>query len=213
MKEEIILVGGGGHCKSCIDVIEAEGKYQIAGIVDMPQMIGKRVMRYPVIATDNDLSQLAKRYKNYIVTVGQIKSAAIRMRLFNELKRLNVNIPVIVSPNAYKSKYSTVEAGTIIMHHVVVNAGVRIGRNCILNTKALIEHEATIGNHCHISTASVINGQCKIGDECFIGSNSVLANNIKIANKTILAAGSALLSSVKTEGGTYLGQKANRLKR
>jgi len=33
MKSELILVGGGGHCKSCIDVIERQGKYRIAGII------------------------------------------------------------------------------------------------------------------------------------------------------------------------------------
>ena len=35
-KPEIILVGGGGHCKSCIDVIEAEGRFIIKGIIDLP---------------------------------------------------------------------------------------------------------------------------------------------------------------------------------
>ena len=33
MKEKIILIGGGGHCKSCIDVIEAQGRFQIMAIV------------------------------------------------------------------------------------------------------------------------------------------------------------------------------------
>ena len=28
MKETIILIGGGGHCKSCIDVVEQEGRFQ-----------------------------------------------------------------------------------------------------------------------------------------------------------------------------------------
>ncbi|MBI4645951.1 MAG: acetyltransferase, partial [Bacteroidia bacterium] len=30
-KQKIILIGGGGHCKACSDVIETEGKYNIAG--------------------------------------------------------------------------------------------------------------------------------------------------------------------------------------
>jgi FlaA1/EpsC-like NDP-sugar epimerase len=32
--KKIILIGGGGHSKSCIDVIENENKYKIVGIVD-----------------------------------------------------------------------------------------------------------------------------------------------------------------------------------
>lgn len=34
MKQDIILLGAGGHCRSCIDVIEQEGRFRIAGIVD-----------------------------------------------------------------------------------------------------------------------------------------------------------------------------------
>ena len=32
--KQIILIGGGGHCKSCIDVIENGNKYKIRGIID-----------------------------------------------------------------------------------------------------------------------------------------------------------------------------------
>lgn len=35
----LILIGGGGHCKSVIDVAESAG-YTILGILDMPEMLG-----------------------------------------------------------------------------------------------------------------------------------------------------------------------------
>ena len=31
---EIILIGGGGHFKVCIEVIEREGRFEIVGIVE-----------------------------------------------------------------------------------------------------------------------------------------------------------------------------------
>jgi len=206
--ETIILVGGGGHCQSCIDVIETEGKYRIAGIVDMPKMVGEKILGYPIIGTDDDLPKLAKEYKNFLVTVGQIKSATIRIRIFKTLAELGVNLPVIVSPFAHVSKHVVLGVGTIFMHHVIVNAGAAIGVNCIINTKALIEHEAFVGSHTHISTGAIVNGQCEVGSECFIGSNAVLANNISIANRTIVAAGCVMLASAFKEGNTYVGQRA-----
>ena len=33
-KFELLLIGAGGHCRSCIDVIEQEGRFRIAGVVD-----------------------------------------------------------------------------------------------------------------------------------------------------------------------------------
>jgi sugar O-acyltransferase (sialic acid O-acetyltransferase NeuD family) len=173
MKETILLVGGGGHCKSCIDVIEQEGKYQIAGIVDLPEKRGQSVLSYPVLGCDADLPELIKSYPRVMITLGQIKSPVRRMALFNSLLQLGAQFPVICSPLAYISPHAQVADGTIIMHHALVNAGAQVGRNCIINTKALVEHDAIIEDHCHVSTGAIVNGGASIGCGSFVGSNSV----------------------------------------
>ncbi len=198
--ESIILVGGGGHCKSCIDVIEHEDRFHIAGIVDIKESIGKQVLSYPIIGCDDDLPELVAKYKNVLITVGQIKSAQIRIKLFNICKSLNAIFPVVVSPSAYVSKHIKIGEGTIIMSHALVNADAKIGVNSIINSKALIEHEAIIGDFCHISTGSNVNGQVIIGDECFIGSGVTLANNIKITEKVIVPAGKTVFGDIAKSG-------------
>ena len=79
MKEKILLVGGGGHCKSVIDVIEAEDKYEIAGIIDKEELLGQKVLGYAVIGCDDDLEKLFETYKYAVVTVGQIRSNALKI--------------------------------------------------------------------------------------------------------------------------------------
>lgn len=190
MKDKIILVGGGGHCRSCIDVIEQEGKYSIVGIVDLPEKISQSVMGYPVIGTDGDLPELIKSCPNVLVTVGHIKSPARRIALFEYLKSLGATFPVIKSPTSYVSPHSSIAEGTIVMHHALINASARVGRNCIINTKALVEHDAVIEDHCHISTGAIINGGVVVGRESFIGSGSVTKEYIKISPKTFLQANS-----------------------
>ena len=180
MKEKIVLIGGGGHCHSVIDVIEQESKYEIIGIVDVKENIGKKVLNHEVVACDDDLETIFLFCKNAVITVGQIKSNKIRVNLYNKLKQIGFNLPVIVSPLAYVSKYSNVEEGTVIMHHVLVNANVKIGKNCIINTKALIEHDSVIENNCHISTASVINGGVTVKENSFLGSNATSKQSIEI---------------------------------
>ena len=86
MKEKIILIGGGGHCRACIDVIEQEGRFTIAGIVDVPEKKQHNILGYPVIGSDADLAELIKTFPNVLITLGQIKSPTRRMELFNELK-------------------------------------------------------------------------------------------------------------------------------
>jgi sugar O-acyltransferase (sialic acid O-acetyltransferase NeuD family) len=157
-KLNIILIGGGGHCHSVIDVIEQENKYEIVGIVDKKELIGNDVLGYKVIGCDDDLETLFKTCKNAIITVGQIKSNVLRVELFNKAKKIGFTLPTIISPLAYISKHAFVDEGTIVMHHALINTNVKIGKNCIINTKALIEHDTVVEDNCHISTASVLNG-------------------------------------------------------
>ena len=181
MKEKIVLIGGGGHCHSVIDIIEQENKYEIIGIVDIKENIGKKVLNYEVIACDDDLETIFKTCKNAIITVGQIESNQIRVKIYNKLKQIGFNLPVIISPFAYVSKYSNIKEGTVIMHHVLINANSKIGKNCIINTKALVEHDCVVEDNCHISTASVLNGWVTVKENTFYGSCSVCKQGIEIS--------------------------------
>ena len=202
MKPELILIGGGGHCRSCIDVIEEECRFKIAGIVDLPEKKGKKVLGYEIIASDDEFSELQKHFKHFLVTLGQIKSPQLRISKFNALDKSN--FPVIISPHAYLSRHAQVGFGTIVMHHAVINAGAKIGNNCILNTKALIEHNVAIGDHCHISTSAVVNGGVQIGTGSFLGSNAVTKEYIKIGEKCIIGAGVSVIQNIES-GSVYVG--------
>ena len=186
---KIILIGGGGHCKSVIDVIEQEARFQIAGIVDKPELLGTKILGYQVIGNDFDLEILAKKYHYALVTVGQIKSSLLRIKLFDLAIKAGFTLPSIISQRAYVSKHSKIGKGTIVMHHAIVNANVFIGDNCIINSKALIEHDCSISNNCHISTNATINGEVKIRSQCFIGSNVTIKDNTTIKENSFIKAG------------------------
>lgn len=207
----IIFIGGGGHCISCIDVVEQTAEYEIIGILDIPEKVGSHVLGYPVIGTDNDIEQFIESCPYFLITVGQIKSANLRQRLFENVKNIGGCLPVIISPNAHVSKHASIDEGTIIMHQVLVNAGAKIGMGCIINSKALIEHEVVIGDFCHVSTASCINGQVIVGSNSFVGSNTVVGNNIHITDNTIIAAGSQVLKNISLSG-VYIGNPLRKIR-
>lgn len=208
-KKDLILIGGGGHCKACIDVIEAEGTYKVAGIVDVEDMLHKRVLDYEVIASDKDLTNLVSKYKDFLITIGSIKNLCKRIEKFEYLKQLGATFPVIVSPLAYVAKSACVGEGTIVMHKALINSSACVGKNCIINTSALIEHDVKVGDHCHISTDSIINGTCNVGNRVFMGSNSVVIDSLNICDKVVIGAGSVVSQSI-SEAGIYVGNPACR---
>ncbi len=193
LKEKIILIGGGGHCKSVIDVIESQNRFEIAGIVDNKELLGQKVLGYDVIASDEQLNELFHQYKYAVITVGQLRSVDTRIALFENLKRIGFELPVITSSRAYVSKHAQVDEGTVVMHDVLINAGARIKENCIINSKALIEHDAIINENCHISTGAVINGGVIVEKNCFVGSNVVTKQYITIKENSFIKAGSLQL--------------------
>ncbi|AOP33676.1 acetyltransferase [Leptospira tipperaryensis] len=196
MKEKIILIGAGGHTRSCIDVIESEDRFSIFGLIASPEEIGQKVLGYEVIGSDVDLERFRKDCKNAFVTVGQIRNSEPRKKTFDLLKRSNFEIPIITSPIAHVSKHSKIGEGSIIMHHAIVNSNVQVGENCIINSKVLLEHDVKIGNHSHISTGAILNGEVTVGDFSFIGSGSVVRETIRIGSNCFVGMASKVLRDI-----------------
>ena len=204
-QKNLILVGGGGHCKSVIEVAESAG-YTILGIVDRPEELGKLVLDYKVIGVDDDIPQYVEKAE-FVITVGFIKNPALRIKLYNKVKEAGGKLATIVASTAHVSKYATLGEGTVVMHQAFVNAGAQIGNNVILNTFTNIEHDAVVGDQCHISTGTMVNGDCKIGQIVFVGRQSVLANGIEVGDNIIIGAGSVVRKSI-SQKGIYVGNPA-----
>lgn len=193
MKKPLILIGGGGHCKSVIDAAESAG-YTILGVLDQPEKVGQDILNYKYIGTDDDIPNYVDKAE-FVITVGQIKSSSIRHKIAERVAKAGGNLATVVASDAYVSKYATIGEGTVVLHKAFVNAGARVGKNCIINTMVNIEHDAQIGDFCHISTGTMVNGETKIGHDTFVGSGSTLYNCIEIADNSIIPAGSVVRKS------------------
>jgi sugar O-acyltransferase (sialic acid O-acetyltransferase NeuD family) len=185
----ILLVGAGGHARACIDVIEEAGRFDIAGLVGLPEQVGSRVLDYPVLGTDQDLPRLRARCAHALVTVGQIKSPAPRMHLFDLVRAAGFDMPAIISPRAHVSRHASVGPGTIVMHGAVVNAAASVGGNCIINSQSLVEHDVTVGDHCHISTGAMLNSGVSVASGSFLGSNCSVRQGVRIGERCVIGMG------------------------
>lgn len=193
-KPSLLLLGAGGHAKACIDVIEQEDRFSIGGLIGLSIEVGSEVLGYPVLGTDDDVIKLLKEFRFALISIGQIKTSIHRIRLFNLLEQTGCTLPTVISPNAYVSKHANVGYGTIIMHGAVVNAGVTIKRNCIINSQSLVEHDSMVGDHCHIATGVTINSGVEIDNGTFIGSNTSVRQCVRIGENCVIGMGQRVLS-------------------
>jgi sugar O-acyltransferase (sialic acid O-acetyltransferase NeuD family) len=188
----ILLIGAGGHARSCIDVLEREGRWRIVGLVGRPDELGRTVFGHRVIGTDGDLPALAATTRHALVAVGQLPSPALRTALWQRARQAGFLMPAIASPLAYVSPHALLGAGSIVMHQALLNAGVEVGENCIVNSRAHLDHDVVIGADCHIATAVVLNGDVRVGRGSFIGSHSVVMEGVEIPPGSVLPIGSVV---------------------
>lgn len=202
MPTPILLLGAGGHARACIDVVEQDGRFTIGGLLGLSEERGTSVLGYPVLGIDADAGELLRKMGHGLVSIGQIKSPEIRMRLFGLVERYGTAAPAIVSPHAYVSAHARVGDGTIVMHGAIVNAGAIVGRNCIVNSQSLIEHDARVEDHCHIATGAAINSGVRVGTGSFVGSAASVRQGVVIGARCLIGMGQRILRDV--EAGAWI---------
>jgi sugar O-acyltransferase (sialic acid O-acetyltransferase NeuD family) len=194
---KILLVGGGGHCKSVLDSLIQSEQYSEIGIVDKNDNIGKHVLRISVIGCDDDLIKLYKNGYTYaFVTLGSIGEPTQRIKLFSILEEIGFEIPNIVDPTAIISENVNMSYGIYVGKNTVINAGVSIGKGCIINTSSVIEHDCIVEQFSHIATGSVLCGEVHIQKNVHIGANSTIKQQVKIGADTTIGMGSVVLHDI-----------------
>ena len=172
MRKKILILGIGGHSRSCIDVIENTNLYKIEGYVAKNENSKSNNTNLKFLGYDKDLPEIFKSIKFAHVAVGQMKDLELRKKLFLKLLKIGFQIPKIISKKSIISKNVSIGIGSIIMN------------NCIINTGSIIEHDCKIGSHTHLGPGSILNGGVMIGEQSFIGSASVVKQKAKINKKS-----------------------------
>lgn len=202
--EDIILLGGGGHCKSVIDTINRLGKYNIIGILDVKDKIGTKIYNVEVIGIDDELINYYNNgVQNAFITLGSIGDIRVRRKLNDIIKDMGMSLPSIIDPTAILAENIKVGEGSFIGKGTILNSDVMIGSNCIINSGSIIEHDCQIGNYVHIAPGTTLSGGVIVGSGSHIGTNSTVIQNIVIGENTVIGAGSVVVKNIGDNKRAY----------
>ena len=192
--EDIILIGFGGHAKSVADCIERQKEYRIIGYTELAEVQSK----YPYLGTDDVLKEYYKKgVQNVAICQGYLGKGNIRERIYKLVKEIGFCLPVIADPSSVVAETAIIGEGTFIGKGAIVNAEASVGKMCIINTKALIEHECVVGDFSHVAVGATICGQVEIGKRAFIGSNATVIQCMNVTDNRIIPAGITLRENNK----------------
>lgn len=207
MYKQVVIIGAGGHAKVIADIIEKSGD-QIIGFLDDRIEKGTKIIgNYKVIGNLNNKCQLSMANSDYefIIAIGNNQ---IRRGISNTA---NLKFYTAIHPSAQIGLDVEIKEGTVIMANACINSLAKIGRHCIVNTGAIIEHDSIIEDFVHISPNAALGGTVKIGENTHVGIGSVIKNNITICGDCTIGAGAVVVENI-TESGIYVGVPTRRKK-
>ena len=178
------LIGAGGHAKVVRDILDA-CSIPFSGVV-----------------TDN-LKEVTFMEKKILHSIDEVDEAIIcvgnnrtRKKLAEELSQQGVTFGTGIHPSVIMSKYASVDEGTVIMQGVVIQSCAKIGKHCIVNTSASIDHDNVLGDFVHISPHATLCGEVEVGEGTWIGAGTVVKQCVKIGKWSIIGAGSVVVNDI-----------------
>lgn len=198
----LVIIGAGGHGKVLADNALKNGYTNICFVDD--HATGE-CMGFPIVATSAGIERLKNENTDFIIGIGDNK---IRKKI---AEKYDVNWATLVHPSAQIASNVSIGVGTVIMGGVVINTCTAIGKHCIVNTSAVVEHDNIIKNYAHIGPGVKLGGTVHIGKHTHIGIGAVVKNNISICSDCIIGAGAVVVKDIQ-DNGTYVGIPTRRLR-
>lgn len=201
MSDNVIIIGTGGHAKVIADIVLKNGDV-LLGFLDDNRSKGEIILGYPIIGNIDDI-YLFYDIASFIIGIGD---NFVRKSIAN---KYNVKWYTAIHPSASIAIDEMIDNGTVIMANTVINTSAKIGKHCIINTGAIVEHDDIISDYVHISPNAALGGTVNIGECTHIGIGASVKNNINITSKCIIGAGSVVVKDID-KSGTYVGVPARR---
>lgn len=190
----IIVLGGGGHAKVCMDLLIRQ-KGNVIGYTGLKSS-GVLLGRIAYLGDDSVVESFNNEEILLVNGVGMVGDSQLRSSLFEWFRSKNYSFATLVHDSAIVAQMTEIDEGVQIMAGAVIQAGTVIGKNAIINTRAVIDHDCCIGDHSHISSGAVLCGQVTVGQHTHIGAGATIIQNLSIGNHTIVGAGSLVRKPV-----------------
>lgn len=207
MTKPIIVIGAGGHAKVVIDTLKQCGMETLGAVDADAAKHGQSILGMKILGNDEVIANYQSDAVLLANGIGSTSNTIQRQEIYTRFKNQGYSFVTVVHPSSILSKDVEVGEGSQVMAGTVLQAGIRIGENCIINTRASIDHDCRIGDHVHIAPGAVLSGSVTVEHGAHVGTGASIIHEITIGERSVIGAGAAVTRSVHA-GKTTTGVPA-----
>jgi sugar O-acyltransferase (sialic acid O-acetyltransferase NeuD family) len=119
-----------------------------------------------------------------------------RLAIYDQLISFGIKPMNAIHPAAFIAKSAVIGSGTQILANSAVCTDVKIGRCCIVNTSASIDHECQLGDGVHICPGVSMAGCINVGSFVTIGTGATILPNLNIGEGATIGAGAVVTKDI-----------------
>jgi sugar O-acyltransferase (sialic acid O-acetyltransferase NeuD family) len=192
--QRLLIWGAAGHASVVADIVRAEERYQIAGMIDDLDPQPRQLPTGMVLGGCDELPKLlAAGVRHIIIGIGD---NTMRRRCAAYAQEIGFELVGAVHPRATLAAGLALGAGTVVMAGAVINPGARIGSNVIINTCASVDHDCVLADGIHVCPGTHLAGNVTVGEGTFIGIGSAVRERVRIGAECVVGAGSVVVSDL-----------------
>jgi sugar O-acyltransferase (sialic acid O-acetyltransferase NeuD family) len=207
MSTRYIVIGAGGHAAVLVDALLASGS-EVLGLTDAdPARQGSEVCGRSVLGDDSALARFDSRDVSLANGVGAVGDCTLRRQVQARLESSGWKFATVRHPSAVVSQFARVGVGAQLLAGCVVQPRASVAKGCIVNTRAVVEHDVTLGEFTHVAPGAVICGDVRVGAFCHVGAGAVIRQGISIGDGTVMGAGAVIVDH-HPGGGVLIGVPA-----
>lgn len=197
--------GATGQAKVLYELIEGSN-IKLYYLFDNNSKLKYPIGNIPIIGGWNQFLKMisAKKISNFsfAVAIGGEKGKE-RLELQEKIKSFGLTPLTLIHKHSYVARNVRIGEGSQILVNSTVCTDVSMGKACIINTAAQIDHESILGDGVHIGPGAKLAGCVKVGNFSFVGIGAIVLPRIKIGKNVIIGAGSIVTKDIPDNTVAY----------
>jgi len=199
LPSRVILWGGTGQAKAVRPIIEYFGARVIAVFDDTPNLsppfsdielhLGRK-------AFPDWIEKQQRDGLGFCIAIGN-PHGRVRLTLHEMLVNEGLAPVTIAHPTAWIAANAEIGVGSQILAGAIIGAEARLGRQCIVNSHALVEHEASLSDAVEIAPSATVLGLTQIGVNTLVGASATILSRLTIGSDVMIGAGAIISTDIR----------------